>query len=180
MCLPDVANLSGDLDKDIEILESIFNSFADHLSFHGMRVSVKHTPTYNIGGRKVKESLWHLISEEKYFHGTRHYLAARAKTITWFETVLNDAYEHCDKIMCWWAKDIKSNRKGPVDRLHIYFVKECGTGEYTRYLIVLEDRRRYYQLVSAYPVTKTHKINTLEESMKNATRVYTVHKKCSC
>lgn len=178
MCLPSVLILNNSYE-DFKQLETIFNSFKDTLTFNGEKVSVKHTPTYYINGQSIPESLWHMISKEENKGGPRYYLPARAKTITWFEPILKNAYEHCVKIRCWWAVDAISRKKGPVDRLHIYFTKG-NNDEYNRYLIVLEKRKKHYQLVSAYPVTLKRKIESLEKSFKTAKYAYNTEKQCAC
>ena len=179
MCLPDVAVLHNDINQDIDILRSIFLSSFKELTFHGTHISVKRTPIHNICECQIEESLWHMISKEGK-NKQRCYLPERAKTITWFEPVLRNAYDCCAQTRCWWDRQARSQRNGLASRLHIYFVKQNQDGDIFRYLIVLEDKRKYYQLVSAYPVTQKHKIDSLEKDIKNAYKVYEVRKTCSC
>lgn len=128
-----------------------------NIKYNNMPVKVRDLPYED---NKV-QGFFHVISELDKKLGIRMYKDERVKFIPYISKMIteynkcNTCLNNCSKIKVWTAP-----YKGKIDRVKFYFEEDD-------YIVILEKRPNYYQLVSAYVVDrKDRKIDILNEYNK--------------
>ncbi len=129
----------------------------EEITFNNIPVKVRELPYED---NKV-QGFFHIISEMDKKLKIRMYKNERVKFIPFISRMItehskcNTCLNNCSKIKVWTAP-----YKGKISRTKLYF-------EEYDYIVILEKRNNYYQLVSAYVVDrKDRKIDILKEYNK--------------
>lgn len=127
------------------------------IKFNNLPVKVRDLPYED---NKV-QGFFHVISELDKKLGIRMYKDERVKFIPYISKMINEytkcntCLNNCTKIKVWTAP-----YNGKIDRTKFYFEED-------NYIVILEKRPNYYQLVSAYVVDrKDRKVDILNEYNK--------------
>lgn len=134
------------------------NSLMDSdIKFKNIPVKVRELPFED---NKV-QGFFHVISELDKKLKIRLYKDERVKYIPYISKMIteydkcNTCYNNCSKIKVWTAP-----YSGKIERTKFYFEKD-------NYIVILEKRPNYYQLVSAYVVDREdRKLDILKEYNK--------------
>lgn len=128
-----------------------------NIKYNNMPVKVRDLPYED---NKV-QGFFHVISELDKKLGIRMYKDERVKYIPYISKMIteydkcNTCLNNCTKIKVWTAP-----YNGKIDRTKFYFEEDD-------YIVILEKRSKYYQLVSAYVVDREdRKIDILKEYNK--------------
>ena len=128
-----------------------------NILYNNMPVKVRELPFED---NKV-QGFFHVISELDKKLGIRIYKEKRVKYIPYIAKMIteyskcNTCLNNCSKIEVWTAP-----YKNKIDRIKFYFEEDD-------YIVILEKRPKYYQLVTAYIVDrKDRKIDILNEYNK--------------
>ena len=129
----------GDMNAYIEALYKVFRrDFIDNeITYDGKRVDIIHQTYYN----DKERTFWHLISEGKE-DVNRKPISFRAETLPWAKALIKDNQD-CDRIKKW----VKYHDKTKRNRHYIWCIE-------INYIVILEDRGKYYKLITAYPVSE--------------------------
>lgn len=151
-------NELNDHDGDYnEYFDNLYSIFIDDLIksppiFKGKPVNPRYYPAHE--GKP--ESYYHLTHDD-YFHTgyeNRVFDPRRSERLHWIKPILQNSpcnLNCCNGIYVW--------KEGK--RIHILFVDE-------QYLIVLEERKGYYLLVTAYYVSRRHQVEKLKKRYEKA------------
>lgn len=128
-----------------------------NIMYNNLPIKVRELPFED---NKV-QGFFHVISELDKKLGIRMYKEERVKYIPFISKMIteydkcNTCSNKCTKIKVWTAP-----YKNKVNRIKFYFEEE-------NYIVILEKRPNYYQLVSAYVVDREdRKIDILKEYNK--------------
>lgn len=119
------------------------------IEFNGIPVKVREIPTID---NKV-QGFFHVISEQDKKSKIRLYKDERVKYIPFISKMITEfekckyCTENCSKIKVWSAPYLG---KTSIMRVKIFFEKHD-------YIVILEKRKNYYQLVTAYVVDKKNR-----------------------
>lgn len=162
--LPDIIkcnNLSGDgwLKYQEERYAVFRNMFIDNtLRFEDKEIKVKYAPKYG----KYETSFIHLICKQEKEIITnpndREPDLRRAERLHWIKAIIEkypclEQCINCERLLLY--KEYYHNRI----RTKIFFPKE-------RYLIVLEDRKNYYLLITAFYIEESYEDKTFQKIYK--------------
>lgn len=151
MCIPDwlpelvlLNDYSGDWESYLEALYKCYcDEFRDRdeVSIQGKRIGLrKHPQSYN-----KDYTFWHLIQEGSV-EDDRTPDFRRCERIRWPMAVIKNS--DSDQVKVW------RNKRGNRERI-------CLFVEGARYLVVLDDRGDYVLPLTAYPVSKEHRVRKL-------------------
>ncbi len=148
--LPDTVSLNdygGDYEKYFDYLYSVFctDLIKYQPSYDGKKVGARKHPMVN----QKHEGFYHLTHKDYQKSGFENRLfdSKRSARIHWIKPVIINCMcceNCCSNIKIWKEKK----------RIHIFFKEE-------RYLVVLDDRKTYYVVVTAYYVEISHTFNKL-------------------
>lgn len=125
----------------------------DKIKFNGLPVRVREIPFED---NKV-QGFFHVISEQDKRSRVRLYKDERVKYIPFIAKMITEfkqcdnCIENCSKIKIWTAPYLG---KVSIQRVKIYFEKYD-------YIVILERRKEYYQLVTAYVVDRQDRRDSL-------------------
>lgn len=136
-------------EKEEDYLNRLYIIFCNDLKAHqplfkGLRVGCRHYPEIN--GRE--EGFYHLTScdYEKTGFENRELDEDRCERLNWIKPVIENygcSDSCCHRLLTW------SESRGRYERTWILFVDE-------RYIVVLDKRKGYYVVVTAYYIDEEH------------------------
>ena len=144
--LPELCEYTGDWESYQEILFGIFSQtlLSSDLFFQGLPVRIKRHPVY----KEKHFAFWHLISEgEKEEERTPDF--KRCKRISWVRFVIENSENHSG--IFWWQ-----NKRGSKTHVVIWFEQE-------NYAVILEKRKDYFLLKTAYLLETRRAVKFAEE-----------------
>lgn len=149
--LPETVSLNdynGDFEAYFNYLYSVFvrDLIKNQPIFKGLRVGARKHPEHN--GKH--EGFYHLTSKdyEKTGYESRIFDPRRSERLPWIKPIIENY--GCNKTCCKKI-EIWKERK---NRIHILFEDEY-------YVIVLDERKNYYVVVTAYYIETEHNLQNL-------------------
>lgn len=140
--LPDLVQYSSNWDEYADVLYSEYISTYRNgtpLEFNGKSVIAPSQPKFY--GKS--ESFWHIIGGKDNIPEPK-----RCERIRWARAII----EHSDSVEVL----VFPERRGRIKSMLLWLKEES-------YLVVLEERKKYFILRTAYVVEGAHKIATLEK-----------------
>ena len=127
----------GDLEKYKDALYKVFKrDFVDNTVFcKGIKVDIIHEKYFE----DKERSFWHIISEGGKDED-RVPVSGRAEILPWIKSLIEESGD-CSEYRSW----TKYHDKTKHDRLYIW----CIANDF---LVVLENRKSHYKLITAFPV----------------------------
>ncbi len=149
----------SDVEKYKEALYKVFKrDFVDgDVAFDGKKVDIIHEKFYE--GKE--RSFWHIISEGEE-DTSRTPISWRAEVLPLIKPLLQDQNKDCEHFLLWK----KYHDKTKKDRYYIW----CTAVDI---MIVLEDRKNYYKLITAYPVLDYKKKRYIADYRENCIKTKT-------
>ncbi|CDE23026.1 phage P1-related protein [Amedibacillus dolichus CAG:375] len=137
----------GDFEKYFDYLYDVFKRDLLHNQplYKGLRVGARKYPLVD----NKHEGFYHLTHRdyEKTGFSCRQFDTRRSERLHWIKPVIENygcTKNCCSRIKVWTEKK----------RVHILFEDE-------RYVVVLDNRKTYYVVVTAYYIDQTHTLNKL-------------------
>lgn len=143
---PELCEYGGDWDTYQEILFGIFSQtlLTGDLVFQGLPIRIQRRPEY----KDKHFAFWHLISEgEKEEERTPDF--RRCERLAWVRFVIEKCESHTG--IFWWQ-----NKRGTKTRVVLWLEKE-------NYAVILEKRKDYFLLKTAYFLEKRRAVKFAEE-----------------
>ena len=143
---------NGNWELYFEVIYKFFvKDFIEHLAkYHGIEIKLKRHPYI----QDKEATFWHIISEGKIESERRPDLR-RCERICWPRPIIENVPNH--ELKVW------TNRRGSDTRICIWF-------ERYEYLVVLNERKAYLILWTAYPVTQNHRKIKLQKDFEQNTK----------
>lgn len=132
----------GDVEGDImAYLNQLWTYFREDFieskpSFNGAPVGLMRAQSPD--GKH--QTFWHVVQTDNEGDGHRLYDPERASRVRWIRSLIEAAGRPDTNILCW----VKKDRRG--SRIHL-------TPPDLSYVVVIEERKGYYLLVTAYVVS---------------------------
>ncbi len=138
-----------------DALYSIFkHDFLDtYPKFEGIRVSVKHYPIEN--GKE--DAFFHITCKDYKGNGIREPDLRRCERIRWIRAFIEN-YK-CDASLCSECDGVKLWREPYKNRVRIHILLEEE-----RYVVILEERKTYFLLITAFYLDYEH---ALQKQLKH-------------
>jgi len=151
--LPEMLNLKGDWNDDIlPLLYSVFERDIKHSIPICNRRKIFHDNRILPGGDK-EEGFWHLITGKDEKTKIRLPDYNRSKRLPWLRAII----DNCDSQEITSFKYEKGKRK---TRLYLWLKK-------LDYIVILEKRKNYYMLITAYYIDEEHEKRRFEKWYRN-------------
>jgi len=99
-----------------------------------------------------EEGFWHLISEVDKDSGDRNVVLRRCERIAWVRPIIEQADD--PRVSVW------SNRRGTHRRILLWLEEQD-------YLVVLEEKKKFFVLVTAYCTDSEHTRRRLRQERRN-------------
>ena len=133
---------AGDWNRYKDALYSIFKRdlIDNPPAFRGKPVDIIHEQFFE----NKERSFWHIISNGDH-DDNRSPNEERCAGVSWVKPLIEDT-RVCEHYAVW----VKWHDKTKRDRYYIW----C---KYVDYLVILEDRKTHYKLITAYPVQYSKK-----------------------
>lgn len=148
--LPEIVSLNdfnGDFESYNNYLYSVFlnDLIKNQPLFNGLRVGARKHPEHN--GKH--EGFYHLTSKDYQLTGyeNRIFDPRRSERLHWIKPIIEN--HKCNDVCCNKIKIWKEKK-----RIHILFEDEY-------YAIVLDERKGYYVVVTAYYIDTEHNLRNL-------------------
>lgn len=151
--LDDVGGVWDDFE---EVIYQVFKDDFIHSQscFRGKNVAIINEKQY----KNKERSFWHIVSEGKD-DSNRLPNLRRCERVSWVKFLIEICESSCSTVNVWTAFHNKSKR----NRIYIW----CPRVDY---IVVLEDRKCKYQLITAFVVTgkyRSHFRDMYKASIKN-------------
>lgn len=150
-CLDDYGNDWASYER--ELYEIFKNDFIDsYPNYRDTRVSVKHYPIEY--GKE--EAFFHITCKDYAGGGERIPDLRRCERIRWIRAFIEN-YD-CDPSKCQDCEGVKVWREPYKRKTRIHMLLEEE-----RYMVILEERRTYYLLITAFYLDSNHALKTQVE-----------------
>jgi len=154
--LPDLLELSdcsGDWSAYQEMVYQVFKEeFVLHIPKSDKPIQIRSIPVEH----QKENTFWHLVSEDNQNNpgeSNRTIDIERCKRIRWIKYLIEaKGSEH----VVWW-KNERRRQNGKKSTNIVISLLDFS------YIVVLSDRRSYYLLLSAYPIRKDRKRDSLRQ-----------------
>lgn len=137
-------------------LDFLYKSFQhdfilNKVSYNNSRVYANNAK--GLDGRE--KGFWHLITKEAE-NNNRYPDPSRCERLSWIKYIIEECSIHCTDVKLWQKFCSKSNRP----RIYIWCDK-------FNYVVVLEEHKKHYMLITAYNVTYPYKKRAFQKEYES-------------